>query len=138
MVARHPGLRFQCFLASRHANQALCTLCRELPNLSLAGYWWHSFFPATIRQLIEERLDMLPTNRQIGFFSDAYCVEWAYAKSRMVRQALAEVLARKVEQGQYDEELALDTARRILYETPRALLGMVPGAANPLAETVSA
>ena len=76
MIARHPGLRFQCFLASRHANQSLCTLARELPNFSLAGYWWHNFFPDTIRQVMAERLDMLPVNKQVGFFSDAYCVEW--------------------------------------------------------------
>src|ERR1035437_6051639 len=35
MVGRHPNLRFQCFLSSRHANQSLCSLARELPNLSL-------------------------------------------------------------------------------------------------------
>src|SRR4051812_36487309 len=81
MIARHPGLRFQCFLASRHANQSLCTLARELPNFSLAGYWWHNFFPDTIRQVMNERLDMVPLNKQIGFFSDAYCVEWTYAKA---------------------------------------------------------
>jgi hypothetical protein len=62
MIARHPKLRFQCFLSSRHANQSLCTLARELPNLSLAGYWWHNFFPDVIRQVIAERLDMLPLN----------------------------------------------------------------------------
>ena len=44
MIGRHPRLRFQCFLASRHGNQSLCTLARELPNFSLAGYWWHGFF----------------------------------------------------------------------------------------------
>ncbi len=60
MISRHPKIRFQCFLASRHANQALCTLCRELPNLSLSGYWWLNFFPSVIRQVMEERLDMLP------------------------------------------------------------------------------
>jgi hypothetical protein len=38
IVARYPGLRFQCLLASRHGNQSMCTLARELPNLSLAGY----------------------------------------------------------------------------------------------------
>ena len=72
MVSRHPGLRFQCLLASRHANQSLCSLCRELPNLSLAGYWWHNFFPSVIGQVMEERLDMLPTNKQGGFFSDDF------------------------------------------------------------------
>lgn len=127
MISRHPGLRFQGFLSSRHANQSLCTLCRELPNLSLSGYWWHNFFPSTIRQIIEERLDMLPTNRQVGFFSDAYCMEWAYAKSVMVRRELARVLSDKVGSGQYDADLAVDIAREILFETPKALLGMVPG-----------
>ena len=68
MIARHPGLRFQCFVSSRHANQSLCTLARELPNFSLAGYWWHNFFPDIIRQVIAERLDMLPVNKQVGFF----------------------------------------------------------------------
>jgi hypothetical protein len=113
-----------CFLSSRHANQSLCTLCRELPNLSLSGYWWHNFFPSTIRQVMEERLDMLPTNRQIGFFSDAYCIEWAYAKSVMVRGELARVLASKVKAGQYDEETAVTIAHDILFETPQFLLGM--------------
>ncbi|MHB0954880.1 MAG: hypothetical protein ACYC6N_19170 [Pirellulaceae bacterium] len=126
MIGRHPGLRFQCFLASRHANQSLCTLARELPNLSLAGYWWHNFFPATIVRVIEERLDMLPTNKQIGFFSDAYCLEWTYAKLRIVRKQLAHVLAHKVIQGQYTSEDALAIARAILYDSPRSLLGMVP------------
>ena len=101
MVARHPRVKFICYLSSRHANQSLCTLCRELPNLSLAGYWWHNFFPTTIRQVLEERLDMLPLNRQIGFFSDAYCVEWTYAKAQLVREQFAQVLAQKVAQGQY-------------------------------------
>ncbi|MCX8052882.1 MAG: hypothetical protein N3B12_03670 [Armatimonadetes bacterium] len=122
MISRHPGIRFQCFLSSRHANQSMCTLARELPNLSLAGYWWHNFFPGTIRQIIEERLDMLPVNKQIGFFSDAYCVEWAYAKAVMVRQQLAAVLAEKIASGQYTIDDATSIAFEILYETPISLL----------------
>ena len=97
-------------------------LCRELPNLSLSGYWWYNFFPSTIRQVMEERLDMLLTNGQVGFFSDAYCIEWAYAKSVMVRGELARVLACKVEAGQYDEDMAVGIAGDILFETPQMLL----------------
>jgi hypothetical protein len=126
MIARHPGLRFQCFLASRHANQTFCTLARELPNFSLAGYWWHNFFPDVIRQVIAERLDMLPLNKQVGFFSDAYCVEWVYGKALLVRKQLARALAEKIEQRQYGRDDALAIARAILYETPQTLLGMVP------------
>jgi glucuronate isomerase len=126
MIGRHPKLHFQCFLASRHGNQSLCTLARELPNLSLAGYWWHNFFPDTIAQVIAERLDMLPANKQVGFFSDAYCVEWSYAKSLLVRRLLARVLNERVQLGQFDEAGALNFARTILFQTPQDLLRMVP------------
>jgi hypothetical protein len=126
MIARHPQLRFQCFLASRHANQSLCTLARELPNFSLAGYWWHNFFPEVIRQVMTERLDMLPANKQIGFFSDAYCVEWCYAKAVIVRKQMARALAEKIHQGQYSRNDALDVARAILFESPQSLLAMRP------------
>ena len=126
MIGRHPGLRFQCFLASLHANQSLCTLGRELPNFSLAGYWWHNFFPSGIRRVMEERLDMLPLNKQVGFFSDAYCLEWVYAKRVIVQRCLARVLAEKIRDGQYTRDDALYVAREILYESPQSLLGFVP------------
>lgn len=123
IFARHPGIHFQLFLASAHQNQALCTLARELPNVSVAGYWWHNFFPSFIRRVMEERLDMLASNRQVGFFSDAYCVEWAYAKARIVRAQLADVLSDQVAQGRFGRGEAVSIARRILYETPLALFG---------------
>jgi len=125
-IARHPKIRFQCFLASRHGNQSLCTLARELPNLSLAGYWWHNFFPDTIRQVMNERFDMVPSNKQIGFFSDAYCVEWTYAKLVLVRKIMAQVLAQKIEQGQFTVDEALNFSRAILFDSPQTLIGMTP------------
>lgn len=126
MIARHPRLRFQCFLASRHVNQSLCTLARELPNFSLAGYWWHNFFPNAIGQVLAERLEMLPANKQVGFFSDAYCVEWTYAKAVIVRKQMARVLADKIGQSQYSNEEALAVARAVLFDSPQTLLGMKP------------
>jgi hypothetical protein len=124
ILHRHPTVRFMCFLSSRHGNQSLCTLARELPNLSLAGYWWHNFFPDSIRQVMNERLDMLPVNKQVGFFSDAYCLDWMYAKAIIVRKQLACVLAGKVAQGQYTLEEALHIAGEILLESPRNLLNI--------------
>ena len=124
MIGRHPNVRFQCMLASRHANHSLCTLARELPNLSLAGYWWHNFFPGAIRQVITERLDMLPLNKQVGFFSDAYCVEWAYGKAVLVRNVMSQALAEHVARRQYSMEDALFVAQAILYDSPKALLGL--------------
>jgi hypothetical protein len=126
LAARHPRLRFQVFLASEHANQSFCTLAREMPNISLAGFWWHNLFPGIIRKVMADRLDMLAANRQVGFFSDAYCLEWTYAKAVIIRKQLADVLAHKVSQGQYTVDEALAIARQILFETPQTLNGMRP------------
>ena len=76
-----------------------------------------------------ERLDMVPLNKQIGFFSDAYCVDWTYGKAILVRKQLARVLADKIEQAQYTRDDALAIARAILYESPQSLLGMIPRSA---------
>ena len=130
MIARYPKIRFQCHLASRHANQSMCTMCRELPNFSLCGIWWHNFFPSIMRQVMEERLDMVPVNKQVGFFSDAYCLEWTYAKAKMILNQLSVVLATKIEYGQYTRNDALAVARAILYDTAYDLLSMRPAAAR--------
>jgi len=81
---------------------------------------------SVIHWVVDERLDMLPASNQMGFFSDAYCADWACAKAVLARKQLAELLARKVAQGQDTGDEALAVARRILYETPQTLLGMVP------------
>ncbi len=124
MLARHPGLQFQCYCASAHANQGLCTLARELPNFSLAGYWWHNFFPTVMERVMSERMDMLPMNRQVGFFSDAYCVEWAYAKSILVRKVMAKVLSEKLRLGQLDPDSAFHFAQVTLRDTGRHMLSV--------------
>ena len=124
IIERYPAVRFMAFLSSRHGNQSMCTLARELPNLSLAGYWWHNFFPDSIRQVMNERLDMLPANKQVGFFSDAYCLDWMYAKGVIVRKQLATVLAGKIVQGQYGMDDARAIGNAILLDSPRQLLGM--------------
>ena len=73
-----------------------------------------------------DRLEMLPLNKQVGFFSDAYSIEWTYGKALMVRKIMAQVLAQKIEAGQYTRKEALDIANEVLFRTPKSLLGMVP------------
>lgn len=126
IMRRYPNIHFQVFLSSEAQNQGLCTVIRELQNVSAAGYWWHNFFPTIMRNVMSQRLDMLPLNKQIGFFSDAYCLDWTYAKSMLVRKQMAAVLNDKIGIGQYTEEQAENIAREILFVTPQRILGFTP------------
>jgi hypothetical protein len=69
--------------------RSLCTLVRGLPNFSLAGFWWHSFFPGALAQLAERRLDMVPMSRQCDYVTDAFCVDWIYGKNILILSAYA-------------------------------------------------
>lgn len=124
IIAAHPGLRFNFHVANMAANQSFCTMVRELPNLSLNGYWWHNFYPSYIERLLNERLDMVPINRQVGHFSDAYTMEWAYAKSKLIRSITAKVLAERVEQGRYTKKAAVKMAESLLRDTAYGLFGI--------------
>ena len=120
---------FTFSLSSAAHNQQFCTIARELPNVVMVGYWWHNFFPTIIRQVISERLDMLSLEKQIGYFSDAYCLEWVYAKSQIIRRQFAQVLSQRIDAGQYDEKTALDIVKAICLETPQKVFGITPNPA---------
>ena len=124
ILADNKDVHFQLLLSSAHANQAISTLVREFPNFSVAGYWWHNFFPSFIKRIITERLEMLPMNKQVGFFSDAYCMEWLYGKSKIVKKVMASVLEEKITNGDYTFDEAIKIANRILSETPKQLYNM--------------
>jgi hypothetical protein len=121
-IVMYSGVKFMCFNASRHGHHSLCTLVRELPNFSLAGFWWHGFFPGALAQLAEERLDMAPMNRQCDYLTDAYCVDWIYGKNALILSAYARVLAEKVKTGQFGMDDIAAIARGIFYDSARELL----------------
>lgn len=126
VFARNSDLQVTLLNAAHHQEQAVNTLVRELPNVSVSGFWWHNFFPRYIRDTLSARLDMVPVNKIVGFFSDAYCMDWVYAKAFIVRKQMAEVLAQKIAQGQYNKDIALDIVKHVVYKTPQDYLGMKP------------
>jgi len=124
MFARHSNVRFDVFTSNETIAHELVVVARNFRNVFLSGYWWYLMFPSHIRKLIRERIEMLPMSKSCGFFSDAYCVEWVYGKSRLVRRELAFVLAQMIEEGYLTQETALAVARHYLLENPKRMYGV--------------
>jgi glucuronate isomerase len=98
-----------------------CAMTQGYANVSLAGFWWETFYPSVMHQAVHRRLDMVPRARLMAFFSDGYCVDWVYGRLRMVQRVLANVMAERIERGFMTREEALAAARDMLFETPRRL-----------------
>jgi len=113
--------QFNCSTASDLYTQDLAILAKHVPNVSLAGYWWHTLYPGLIRKSIETRLDMVPANKLVAFFSDAYHAEWCYPKLKLVKQILGEVLADRVHRGLMTQEIALSLVGELLFASPKRI-----------------
>lgn len=116
LASRFEDFHFNISSASDAYTQDLAILAKHLPNISVAGYWWHTFYPFYIRKSLETRLDIVPSNKIIGFFSDAYHSEWCYPKLKLVKHILGDILIERVERGWYTLAVALDIINKLLYE----------------------
>lgn len=114
---------FNCSSASDLYTQDLGILAKHVPNISVAGYWWHVLYPHYIRKSLETRLDMVPANKIVGYFSDAYHAEWCYPKLKMVRKILGDVLLDRVSQGYCTQRIAESLVEPILYGNAARIYG---------------
>jgi glucuronate isomerase len=90
------------------------------PNVLPMGHWWYSNIPAYIRADLAARLQAVPKVKLVGYYSDAYKLEFILPKFNMYRRILAETLADDAIRARgMSETQALDLARQILLENPR-------------------
>jgi len=124
IACAYEDFRFNLSSASDLYTQDLAILAKHIPNISVAGYWWHTFYPHYIRKSLETRLDIVPGNKIIAYFSDAYHAEWCYPKLLLVKKIAEDVLTERVERGWYSLGLALDLVERLFYCNAKEIYGL--------------
>jgi len=112
---------FNASAASDIYTHDMGVLAKHIPNISLLGYWWHMLYPYYIKKSLETRLDMVPINKIVGYFSDTYHSEWCYPKLKMVKGILLEILSERMKKGWYDVQIAVDIVNKIFYENPKRI-----------------
>ena len=118
IAGAYEEFRFNVSTASDHFLQDIAILAKHVPNISVAGYWWHTLYPHYIRSALETRLDIVPANKIIAFFSDAYHCEWIYPKLRLVSSILEDILVQRVMQDRYSLPTAASLVPTLLHDAP--------------------
>ncbi|MBI4603282.1 MAG: glucuronate isomerase [Planctomycetes bacterium] len=110
-----PEVTFPVSVLASDSNQELVAYSWIFPNVVPLGHWWYSNVPAYIEADARARLQAVPRTKQIGYYSDAYKLEFVLPKFNMYRQALARILAQDFVAGRrWSEEKAVDLARDVL------------------------
>jgi glucuronate isomerase len=116
------GVTFPVSTLSPDAGAELVAYAWIFPNVVPLGHWWYSNIPAFIAADLRARLQAVPKTKQVGYYSDAYKLEFILPKFNMFRRVLAETLADDAIRGRgWTAERALELARLVLIENPRRL-----------------
>ena len=119
---RLPQVTFPVSTLAPDAAAELVAYAWIFPNVVPMGHWWYANVPAYIAADLAARLQAVPKGKQVGYYSDAYTLEFVLPKFNMYRRVLAEVLAEDGLRGRgWSAERALGVARQVLLENPRRL-----------------
>lgn len=120
-----PEVTFCVSVLSSGMNQELVSHAWIFPNVVTSGHWWYSNVPAYIEPDLRARLQAVPKTKQLGYYSDAYKLEFVLPKYNMYRRVLAKVLADDfVRPGQLCESRAVDLARMLLRDNVRSIFNV--------------
>ncbi len=118
------GVTFPISTLSPDAGAELVAYSWIFPNVVPHGHWWYSNVPAFIAADLKARLQAVPKTKLIGYYSDAYKLEFVLPKFTMYKKILAETLAEDAMRGRgWSAERALEVARLVLLENPRRIFG---------------
>ena len=110
-----PNVTFPISVLASVTNQELVDYAWIFPNVVTHGHWWYSNTPNYIKHDLRGRIEAIPRNKQIGYYSDAYKLEFILPKFRMYKRILAATLAEDycVARG-WSETKAIELGTQIL------------------------
>ena len=110
-----PQVTFCVSVLDSAQNAELLAYSWIFPNVVTSGHWWYANIPALIERDAAARLQAVPLTKQLGYYSDAYKLEFILPKFNMYRRILARILARDFVQDRgWSEDRAVELARQLL------------------------
>ncbi len=117
-----PEVTFPISVLTSVQNQELVSYAWIFPNVVPNGHWWYSNVPAYITNDLRGRLQAVPKTKLVGYYSDAYKLEFVLPKFGMYRRVLAQLLAEEfVETKRLSEKGAVELGKRLLRDNVREI-----------------
>ena len=110
-----PRVTFPVSVLAETSNQELVSYAWIFPNVVTNGHWWYSNIPSHIKNDLRARVQAVPRTKQVGYYSDAYKLEFIQPKFAMYKRVLADVLFEEFILAQHwSEERAVALGQDIL------------------------
>ncbi|MBN1675789.1 MAG: amidohydrolase family protein [Kiritimatiellae bacterium] len=125
VAMRYPHVPFDLFhLGMPYVREAVM-VGKMFPNVTVNLCWVPVLSQTMTVRMLDECLDMLPLNNVIVFGADyGWQVEKVYGHLAMTKEAVAEVLANRIERQEMDLEEAVRIAELWFYHNPKRIYAL--------------
>jgi len=126
LVMRHPDVRFDVYHVGYPRAREGLTLAKCQPNVWVNFCGTYLLSQRFAQAALDEAIDLVPSSKIIAFGGDygavhGIPVEKVYGHLVMAREAIARVLAKRIEEGQMTQTQAVDLARQWFWDNPKEL-----------------
>ena len=119
-----PTVTFPVSVLASVTNQELVSYAWIFPNVVCNGHWWYSNTPTFITKDLNARMEAVPRNKVIGYYSDMYKLEFALPKFAMFKRCLSTVLADHFVQSLgWSETRAIELGKQVLRGNVETVFG---------------
>lgn len=123
---RYPSVTFDLFHIGYPYHHEAAVLAKTFRNVCIDFCWMHAVSPLVAHRMLDEMLDLVPSNKIFGFGGDYRYPELAYAHLVMARRNIAAVLAARVQRGDIDAAAAVRLGRALLHDNPARVFSRLP------------
>lgn len=117
----YPDISFDLFHISYPYQNIAAALAKNFQNVFIDMCWAHIISPNACILALDEWLDVLPVNKISAFGGDYLFIDAVCGHAIMAKQNVCRVLAKKVDEGIFDEERALEIAYLLFYKNPEEI-----------------
>jgi uncharacterized protein len=122
LVENHPNTTFDIYHMGLPYAAVCAFLGKNFPNAHLNLCWAHSVSETMTLNALDEWLDLVPTNKIIGFGGDLITLpEHVWGMLQLAKENLARVLTHRIRRERLDLDGAKEILRLWLYENPTRL-----------------
>lgn len=118
---RHPKTKIILLHTGFPYRDQWLSIIKSTPNLYADFSWAYVISPVMAQETLRLAVDMLPTNKLIGFGGDAMHVEAMAGHWFIARQAISQAFARMVTEGVIDLSDAQRIIRAMLHDNPKRI-----------------
>ena len=121
LFLEYPHIDFDLFHIGYPYQNEVTALSKMFPNVYIDMCWAHIISPFAGVNALSDFLDAVPYNKICAFGGDFLFVDGVYGHLKIAQQNVSQVLASKVENGNFSVEEAKVIAKAMFYDNPKRI-----------------